>query len=179
MKKYIFMFLILCSYLVSCNNKEENSYAPMFFYGFSYVILDNEGNNLLAKDVVDLNALTVECEGYVFDVQPIGRLYESVLSEDCSYMITARVYSDISWDEDANYARFNWCGSWGDTVTLTIKYLDCEWNVVCHNFFGDGDIPFNDLPHNEAWIDGVKSEEVYVGKHSYGDECWAYPLRMK
>ena len=93
MKKYILLVLILCSYLVSCDKKGEIYDCPFpRFYGFYYVILDAEGNNILAKDVVDLDALTVECEGYVFDVQPIGRPYISIYSEEIDYGIVADVY---------------------------------------------------------------------------------------
>ena len=176
MKKYILLVLILCSYLVSCDKKGEiDDCALQCFYGFFYVILDAEGNNILAKDVVDLDALTVECEGYVFDVQPVGRAYISIYSEEIDYGIVANVYSDILWSGETSMARFSWSASWGEEKTVTIKYRDCEWNVV-----GRGDAYKGKYAGQcEAWIDGVKSELVYVGKQLNGDESWAYELRMK
>lgn len=177
MKKYILLVLILCSYLVSCDKKGEIYGLTPRFYGFYYVILDAEGNNILAKDVVDLDALTVECEGYVFDVQPMGRAYISIPSEEIDYGIVADVYSDILWSGETSMARFSWSASWGEEKTVTIKYRDCEWNVV-----GRGDEDDHKRKHAgqcEVWIDGVESELVYVGKQLNGDESWAYELRMK
>ncbi len=176
MKKYILLVLILCSYLVSCDKKGEiDDCAPQRFYGFFYVILDAEGNNILAKDVVDLDALTVECEGYVFDVQPTGRAYISILSEEIDYGKVANVFSDILWSGETSLARFSWSASWGEEKIVTIKYRDCEWNVV-----GRGDAHKSKYAGQcEVWIDGVESELVYVGKQLNGDESWAYELRMK
>lgn len=181
MKKYILLVIILCVGLISCERDErEFGILPHTerMCDFRFVILDKEGNNILANDIEELGDFTVEFDDWVFDMKDDWpkSLYVGRKEEGGDYSVT--IYSNIiSYDNGKiKTARFSWSAWWGDYQTFTIKYCDCEWNVVCDAI---GDNVANTYDCDAVWIDGVESEPVYLGTTSDVGQIWAYELRMK
>lgn len=181
MKKYILLVIILCVGLISCERDErEFGILPHTerMCDFRFAIVDKEGNNILANDIEELGDFTVEFDDWVFDMKDDWpkTIYVGRKEESGPYSVT--IYSNIiSYDNGKiKTGRFSWSAWWGDYQTFTIKYCDCEWNVVCDAI---GDRIANTYDCDAVWIDGVESEPVYMGTTSDVGEIWAYELRMK
>lgn len=179
MKKYILLVIILCVGLISCEREIVSPPHEDPLCGFRFVIVDKEGNNILANDIEELGDFTVEFDGWVFNMKddtPIS-IYVGRKEEGGNYRLT--IYSDIfPFDSKIKAARFCWEAWWGDYQTFTIKYCDYEWNVVCDAI--DANAPIRNVYNCDAvWIDDVESEPVNIGTTSKGEPFLAYELRMK
>lgn len=181
MKKYILLVIALCVCLASCNREpfHPSIIVSNPLCGLRFVVIDEDGNNILAKDIEDLGNFTVEFGDWEFNMK-IENQYDLFVGRKEEYgPYRLLVYPNIlSYDNGKiKVARFCWSEWWGDYQTFKIKYCDCEWNVVC-----DARIDNDSLMNYECdavWIDDVESEQVYMGTTSKGEQIWAYELRMK